>query len=113
ASEKVNIYCNSIASVDSNIWTATIRLVSRYYEKDMDVIPLQTMLGQNEFAYFAKQIGDQVYIGTPKRLIAKDTRPPYRETIVNNEKFGVLSICKGLNGEILLGSYSNLYKLEN
>lgn len=113
ASEKINIYCNSIAVVDSNIWTGSIGTVSVYDKKGMDIAPLQTKLSHNEFVYFVRKIGNKVYIGTPSRFIAKDTRPPYSETVLNKENMGALSVCEGKNGEILIGSYNGVYKLSN
>ncbi len=108
----INAYCTSITPVNEK------KLLLSSYGKlsileDGQLKTINSSLPSSEYIYFSKNINNKFYIGTPHNLISKEMVPPYREIRINKKLFGAISICSDTTGQIILGTYDNLFKIKN
>lgn len=106
----INSYCTAIVpGLQDELILGSFGKLSRLKNGILETI--SSSLISTEFIYFIERINGKFYIGAPYRLLCKEMSPTYSERKINKEQFGAISICQYKGGQILVGTYDNLYKL--
>lgn len=108
---KLSVYANSIINDNDNMLVGTYGTISKISNKVITVLP-SSKINSIDCIYFLKKITpDKLMIGLPYGVIIKSLKEPLKEELISGA--GAISICLDHNKKIWLGSFGQLYSLEN
>jgi ligand-binding sensor domain-containing protein len=110
--EVMNAYCKALVHHGPEVYTGSFGTISAWKEGKLVPVPIPS-IKHRYFVYFIQIINNVLYIGTPYGLVVKAIgADPGRMISPEPEPVGVISMCNDRSGNIWLGSYSRLYRMD-
>lgn len=110
----ISIQCKVIEQLGDKFIIGSLGQISVF--DNGKLLKLHTTIKATEYIYFCKLIRDKIFIGTPRRLIVIDTKNDFKEKSVpfyDGLPHGAISISCSSVGEVIVGTYRGLFKLQN
>lgn len=112
AGENPNIFCRTLCSIgDKEILIGSIGKISMWRNGVISPYPCHT-LRNDQYVYFLKTIGDNLYIGTFPSLVVKNLKTGAETIVKNDSAYAAISMYADEQGQILIGDYGKLYRLQ-
>jgi ligand-binding sensor domain-containing protein len=107
---KINNYANALTYSNGKVFIGSIGTISVFDGSALSAIKINH-LSPVEFIYFIKNIGAELYIGTPKGIIVKTLRKNGSEKFINSG--GALACLIDKSGNFWTAQYSDAVILKN
>lgn len=111
AGENPNLFCKTLCGIgNKQILIGSIGKISLWNNGIISPYPCRT-LRNDQYIYFLKTIGDNLYIGTFPSLIVKNLKTGAETTVKCDSVYAAISMYADEQG-LLVGDYGKLYRLQ-
>jgi ligand-binding sensor domain-containing protein len=113
--DNISIYTRWLSGFKKDeVLIATMGQISVWKNGKINPVHID-LLKHNQYVYFAQPLDGKLYVGVPDGLIIKNLSFPYEEKLCpeNDMGVGAISICKDSKGNIWLGGFRSLFRLQN